>query len=147
MRPSARRACGKPRRRPYAPSRGPATEVTTVSMPAGTMNSVPSEVFNRGWAAQRNSNGRGESGFEAFELYDGGTRFRGRGVLKAVEHVDSVTAPVLLGRDVRINGQSMTCSSSWTERATSAGGAATRCSVFPWPGLPFLLFVSGADGV
>jgi len=37
---------------------------------------------------------------EAFELRDGGGRYHGRGVLKAVKNVNEVIAPALRGRDV-----------------------------------------------
>ena len=36
---------------------------------------------------------------EALELRDGGTRFHGKGVLKAVENVNKVIAPKLIGKD------------------------------------------------
>ena len=35
--------------------------------------------------------------FEAHELRDGGTRLLGKGVKKAVEHINSLIAPALLG--------------------------------------------------
>ena len=37
---------------------------------------------------------------EALELRDGGTRFHGKGVLKAVENVNKVIAPKLIGKNV-----------------------------------------------
>lgn len=37
---------------------------------------------------------------EALELRDGGSRFHGKGVLKACENVNKVIAPVLVGKDV-----------------------------------------------
>lgn len=38
--------------------------------------------------------------YEAFELYDGGARFGGRGVLRAVAHVNGPIAEALAGRDI-----------------------------------------------
>ena len=38
--------------------------------------------------------------YEAAEVYDGGSRYRGRGVRRAVEHVIKIIAPALLGMDV-----------------------------------------------
>ena len=37
---------------------------------------------------------------EALELRDGGTRFKGKGVLKACENVNKIIAPALIGKDV-----------------------------------------------
>lgn len=37
---------------------------------------------------------------EALELRDGGIRFHGKGVLKAVENVNKIIAPILIGKDV-----------------------------------------------
>lgn len=45
--------------------------------------------------------GRSKSSYEAFELRDGGGRYRGKGVLKAVKNVNEIIAPALRGRDVR----------------------------------------------
>lgn len=39
--------------------------------------------------------------FEAVELRDGGSRYGGKGVLQAVEHVNTVLGPELLGMDAR----------------------------------------------
>ena len=39
--------------------------------------------------------------FEALELRDGGEKFMGKGVLKAVENINTIIAPALLGKDVR----------------------------------------------
>ncbi|ULH14706.1 phosphopyruvate hydratase [Deinococcus sp. KNUC1210] len=41
---------------------------------------------------------------EALELRDGGTRYLGKGVLKAVENVNEIIAPALLGMDVSQQG-------------------------------------------
>jgi enolase len=38
--------------------------------------------------------------YEAYELYDGGKRYRGRGVCKAVENVNTIIAPAIVGKDV-----------------------------------------------
>ena len=43
--------------------------------------------------------GASTGAFEAVELRDGGGRYRGKGVEKAVDNVDTVIAPALLGRD------------------------------------------------
>jgi len=39
--------------------------------------------------------------YEALELRDGGSRYKGRGVLKAVSNINRIIAPKLKGRDVR----------------------------------------------
>lgn len=38
--------------------------------------------------------------YEAYELYDGGARYRGRGVRQAVENVNKIIAPVIVGQNV-----------------------------------------------
>jgi enolase len=45
--------------------------------------------------------GRSRGSNEAFELRDGGMRYRGLGVLTAVQNIKEVIAPALLGTDVR----------------------------------------------
>ncbi len=45
--------------------------------------------------------GRSTGHHEAVELRDGGSRFCGLGVLKAIEHIHILIAPALLGKDVR----------------------------------------------
>ena len=44
--------------------------------------------------------GRSKGEHEAFELRDGGSRYHGRGVLKAVQNVNKIISPKLKGRDV-----------------------------------------------
>jgi len=44
--------------------------------------------------------GRSTGKNEAFEFRDGGDRYRGRGVLRAVQNVNEIIAPALKGRDV-----------------------------------------------
>ncbi|MCW3975590.1 MAG: phosphopyruvate hydratase, partial [Candidatus Bathyarchaeota archaeon] len=44
--------------------------------------------------------GRSKGKYEAFELRDGGRRFHGRGVLKAVKKVNEIVAPSLKGHNV-----------------------------------------------
>jgi enolase len=43
--------------------------------------------------------GASTGAYEAVELRDGGTRYMGKGVLQAVEHVNEVIAPELIGED------------------------------------------------
>jgi enolase len=43
--------------------------------------------------------GASTGAYEAYELRDGGKRFMGKGVLKAVENVNKVLAPALVGKD------------------------------------------------
>jgi len=43
--------------------------------------------------------------FEALELRDGGKRFGGKGVLKAVQNVNEIIAPALIGKDAFPQGQ------------------------------------------
>merc|ERR1719379_851590 len=40
--------------------------------------------------------------YEALELRDGGSRYRGKGVLTAIENIRTVIAPELKGKDVRL---------------------------------------------
>jgi len=42
---------------------------------------------------------------EALELRDGGKRYLGKGVLRAVKHVNKILAPAMLGLDVREQGE------------------------------------------
>jgi len=44
--------------------------------------------------------GSSKGEYEAFELHDGGTRFRGFGTRKAVENVNRIVAPAIRGMDV-----------------------------------------------
>ena len=44
--------------------------------------------------------GRSTGRYEAFELRDGGARYRGKGVLKAVGNVNEIIAPTLKEKDV-----------------------------------------------
>lgn len=44
--------------------------------------------------------GRSTGKYEAFELRDGGNRYHGKGVLKAIKNVNEVIAPALKGKDV-----------------------------------------------
>jgi len=44
--------------------------------------------------------GTSKGKYEAFELHDGGRRYRGRGVRKAVENVKEIIAPVITGKDI-----------------------------------------------
>ena len=43
--------------------------------------------------------GASTGAYEACELRDGGSRYMGKGVLKAVENVNSVIAPLMMGKD------------------------------------------------
>ena len=45
--------------------------------------------------------GRSTGRYEAFELRDGGRRYMGKGVLRAVQNVNEIIAPALKGKDVR----------------------------------------------
>ncbi|MCK4792005.1 MAG: phosphopyruvate hydratase, partial [Desulfobacteraceae bacterium] len=45
--------------------------------------------------------GRSKGTHEAFELRDGGKRYAGFGVRKAIDNVDNVIAPEVMGKDVR----------------------------------------------
>ncbi len=44
--------------------------------------------------------GTSKGKYEAFELHDGGSRYRGRGVRQAVENVKKVLAPAIMGMDI-----------------------------------------------
>lgn len=52
-----------------------------------------------GWGRAAVPSGASTGKFEALELRDGGKRFGGKGVLKAVGHVNDSIAPALLGHD------------------------------------------------
>ncbi|KAG5007333.1 hypothetical protein JHK85_025875 [Glycine max] len=51
------------------------------------------------WLQSLISSGYGMGVYEALELRDGGSDYLGKGVLKAVENVNSIIAPALLGKD------------------------------------------------
>jgi enolase len=62
---------------------------------------VEVEVVLDNWVIERASvpSGASTGSFEAVELRDGGSRYAGKGVLQAVENVNSVIAPELIGYD------------------------------------------------
>lgn len=60
---------------------------------------VTTESGNMGRAAVPSGASRGR--YEALELRDGGKRYHGKGVLKAVKNVNEIIAPALKGLDVR----------------------------------------------
>ncbi|MEM3641699.1 MAG: phosphopyruvate hydratase [Candidatus Bathyarchaeia archaeon] len=64
---------------------------------------VEVDVVTRGGVLGRADvpSGRSRGKHEAFELRDGGDRFQGKGVRNAVEKVNEVIAPLLIGKDVR----------------------------------------------
>jgi len=63
---------------------------------------VEATVITRNGAMGRASvpSGTSKGTYEAFELHDGGKRYRGGGVRKAVRHVEEMIAPVLKGKDI-----------------------------------------------
>ncbi|MDR3322025.1 MAG: phosphopyruvate hydratase [Synergistaceae bacterium] len=62
---------------------------------------VEVEVVLDNWVSERASvpSGASTGSFEAVELRDGGSRYAGKGVLNAVENVNSIIAPELIGYD------------------------------------------------
>jgi enolase len=62
---------------------------------------VEVEVVLENWITERASvpSGASTGSFEAVELRDGGGRYVGKGVMKAVENVNSIIAPELIGYD------------------------------------------------
>ncbi|MCS7135519.1 MAG: phosphopyruvate hydratase [Nitrososphaerota archaeon] len=64
---------------------------------------VEVDVLTSGGSLGRASvpSGRSTGKYEAFELRDGGRRYLGKGVLKAVQNVNEIIAPALKGKDVR----------------------------------------------
>ncbi len=60
------------------------------------------DVWTRGGFLGRADvpSGRSTGKYEALELKDSGDRYRGKGVLKAVQNVNKIIAPALKGRDV-----------------------------------------------
>lgn len=70
--------------------------------------------------------GRSRGSHEAFELRDGGMRFQGLGVLKAVHNINEVIAPALHGMDVRRQSDvdSLMIELDGTEKKSRLGGNA-----------------------
>jgi len=67
-------------------SRGnPTVEVKVITNDSVFLGAIPS--------------GASEGKHEALELRDGGTRFRGKGVLKAIKNINEILAPKLKGKD------------------------------------------------
>ena len=64
--------------------------------------------------------GRSTGSYEAFEMRDGGSRYGGFGVSRAVENVNSIIAPAFLERDV-------------TEQRSIDMDLATRSALEPTP--------------
>ena len=56
-------------------------------------------VTNDGLFRAMVPSGASTGAYEAYELRDGGTRFMGKGVLKAVENMNKVLGPALIGKD------------------------------------------------
>src|SRR5204863_9802989 len=69
---------------------------------------------------------------EALELRDGGERYGGKGVLRAVEHVNGEIADTVLGLDGLDSASSTTRSSPSTAPTPSPAWAPTRCSACRW---------------
>src|SRR5476651_1628894 len=57
------------------------------------------ELDNEQWVIAAVPSGMSRGKHEAFELRDGGKRLWGRGVLRAIEHIEYVIAPTLIGRE------------------------------------------------
>ena len=71
--------------------------------------------------------------WEAVELRDGGTAFGGKGVGKAVAHVNGEIADAIDGpRRARPARDRRRAAASWTARRTRAGSARTRSSACRW---------------
>jgi len=56
-------------------------------------------VTNDGLFRAMVPSGASTGAYEAYELRDGGKRFMGKGVLKAVENMNKVLGPALIGKD------------------------------------------------
>jgi len=67
--------------------------------------------------------------YEAFELYDGGQRFRGKGVRNAVRNVNEIIAPAIIGQDVAHQREldSLMLRLDGTEDKSRLGGNALLC--------------------
>ncbi len=65
--------------------------------------SVEVEIITEGGIVSTASvpTGRSRSKYEAVDLRDGGRRYRGMGVLRAIENINRIIAPALKGKDVR----------------------------------------------
>lgn len=72
--------------------------------------------------------------FEATELRDGDkSRYNGKGVLKAVNNVNSEIADAVLGWDASDQRAWTTSSSIWTARKTRAALVPMPSLAYPWP--------------
>ncbi len=55
------------------------------------------ELDSNCWVSASVPSGIVQGRYQAVELHDGGNRLWGRGVLKAIEHIEHVIAPALVG--------------------------------------------------
>ena len=58
-------------------------------------------IDNQIWGHADVPSGSSTGSYEAMELRDGGARFRGKGVLKAIQNIHDIILPVLRGQDAR----------------------------------------------
>jgi enolase len=93
---------------------------------------------------------------EAIELRDGGKRYNGKGVRKAVRHVNEIIAPVLRGRDARrqdaLDRQLIELDGSATKRRLGANALlgvslAVAKAAAAAAGEPFFRYLGGREAV
>ena len=117
---------------------------------------VEAEVFTAmgGWGRAAAPSGASTGKFEAVELRDGGDRFGGKGVAKAVEALNTVLAPALTGREVTDQRgiDRLMAELDGTENKSKVGANATTAlsmavahAAADELGLPLFRYLGGAD--
>ncbi len=117
---------------------------------------VEAEVFTSGggWGRAAAPSGASTGKFEAVELRDGGDRFGGKGVTKAVDALNTILAPALIGMDVtnqreidrlmvELDGSDN--KSRVGANATTALSMAVAHAAADEVGLPLFRYLGGAD--
>ncbi|HEX2052928.1 MAG TPA: phosphopyruvate hydratase [Actinomycetota bacterium] len=117
---------------------------------------VEAEVFTAmgGWGRAAAPSGASTGKFEAVELRDGGDRFGGKGVVKAVDALNTVLAPAIAGKEVteqrgidrlmaELDGTDN--KSKVGANATTALSMAVAHAAADELGLPLFRYLGGAD--
>ncbi|MEX0791089.1 MAG: phosphopyruvate hydratase, partial [Actinomycetota bacterium] len=117
---------------------------------------VEAEVFTDlgGWGRAAAPSGASTGKFEAMELRDGGDRYGGKGVSKAVDALNNILAPALIGRDVTnqraidrlmVELDGTDNKSKVGANATTALSMAVAHAAADELGLPLFRYLGGAD--
>jgi enolase 1/2/3 len=117
---------------------------------------VEAEVLtsNGGWGRAAAPSGASTGKFEAVELRDGGDRFGGKGVSKAVEAVNTLIGPALVGLEVTAQREidRLMAEIDGTENKSNVGANATTAvsmavahAAADELGLPLFRYLGGAD--